>query len=90
MLPHKVDILLRVGETLLCRTFLIVRCAIAVHVALADERSLAFPVADCGEDLGCEVDRAVPAASRRASTNDSVNDALVCSSCVLRVGELSR
>lgn len=82
------DVVFRVGQTLLCGRFLIVRRAIAVHVALANEGALALTVADGGEDLGRRVNRAVPAARGGSDADGSPDDLVVRSSSVGRVGEL--
>lgn len=82
------DVVFRVGETLLRRRLLVVRRAVAVHVALANEGALALAVADGGEDLGRRVNRAVPAARGGSDADGSPDDLAVRSSSVGRVGEL--
>lgn len=72
------------------RLLRVVRSTLAIHVALSNERSLSFPVADCSENLGREVDGAVVADRRRSRVDNSLNDALVRPSCVGRIGKLQR
>ena len=91
VLADEGDKVRRVGERAVGRRLRVARRAVAIHVALADERALSSSVADCGEELGAlVVQGAVQAGGRRPAVDEAIDDVLVGAAGVGDVGKLLR